>query len=198
MKKLTLLFLAVMAFMFSLTTVSYSADMTVVSSAIDKNGVLADKYGYNDKTQLDSKGMPITSFPFEIKNAPKGTKSYAVFLEDKDAFPVSKGFSWIHGVAANITTTKVAENASKNKPNFVQGMNSWWSSLGGSRDAKEVSCYGGPAPYDGKVHTYEMHVYALDKKLNLQNGFLMNEMFKQMEGHILDQYTLKFKYQLKK
>ena len=43
-----------------------------------------------------------------------------------------------------------------------------------------------------------MHVYALDKKLNLQNGFLMNEMFKQMEGHILDQYTLKFKYQLKK
>lgn len=96
MKKLTFLFLAVVALMFSLTTAGYSADMTVVSTAIDKNGVLADKYGYNDKTQLDSKGMPITSFPFEIKNAPKGTKSYAVFLEDKDAFPVSKGFSWIH------------------------------------------------------------------------------------------------------
>ena len=198
MKKLTFLFLAVMAFMLSLTTVSYSAEMIVVSSAIDKNGVLADKYGYNDKTQLDSKGMPITSFPFEIKNAPKGTKSYAVFLEDKDAFPVSKGFSWIHWAAANITDTKVLENASKNKPKFVQGMNSWWSSLGGSRDAKEVSCYGGPAPYDGKEHIYEMHVYALDTKLDLKNGFLMNEMFRKMEGHVLGKYTLKFKYQLKK
>lgn len=62
MKKLTFLFLAVMAFMFSLTTLGYSAEMVVTSSAIDSKGVLADKYGYNDKTQLDSKGMPITSF----------------------------------------------------------------------------------------------------------------------------------------
>lgn len=197
MKKLTFLFAAIVAILFSVTTYA-NAGMVVTSTAINSKGFLSDKYGYNDKTQLDTKGMPVTSFPFEIKNAPKGTKSYAVFLEDKDAFPVSKGFSWVHWVAANITTTKVAENASKNKPNFVQGMNSWWSSLGGSRDAKEVSCYGGPAPYDGKVHTYEMHVYALDKTLNLKNGFLMNEMFKQMEGHILDEYTLKFKYQLKK
>ncbi len=197
MKKLTFLFAAIVAILFSVTTYA-NAGMVVTSTAINSKGFLSDKYGYNDKTQLDTKGMPVTSFPFEIKNAPKGTKSYAVFLEDKDAFPVSKGFSWVHWVAANITTTKVAENASKNKPNFVQGINSWWSSLGGSRDAKEVSCYGGPAPYDGKVHTYEMHVYALDKTLNLKNGFLMNEMFKQMEGHILDEYTLKFKYQLKK
>ena len=197
MKKLTFLFAAIVTILFSVTTYA-NAGMVVTSAAINSKGFLSDKYGYNDKTQLDTKGMPVTSFPFEIKNAPKGTKSYAVFLEDKDAFPVSKGFSWVHWVAANITTTKVAENASKNKPNFVQGMNSWWSSLGGSRDAKEVSCYGGPAPYDGKVHTYEMHVYALDKTLNLKNGFLMNEMFKQMEGHILDEYTLKFKYQLKK
>lgn len=197
MKKLSFLFAAIVAILFSVTTYA-NAQMVVTSAAINSKGFLSDKYGYNDKTQLDTKGMPVTSFPFEIKNAPKGTKSYAVFLEDKDAFPVSKGFSWVHWVAANITTTKVAENASKNKPNFVQGINSWWSSLGGSRDAKEVSCYGGPAPYDGKVHTYEMHVYALDKTLNLKNGFLMNEMFKQMEGHILDEYTLKFKYQLKK
>ena len=197
MKKLTFLFAAIVAILFSVTTYA-NAGMVVTSAAINSKGFLSDKYGYNDKTQLDTKGMPVTSFQFEIKNAPKGTKSYAVFLEDKDAFPVSKGFSWVHWVAANITTIKVAENASKNKPNFVQGMNSWWSSLGGSRDAKEVSCYGGPAPYDGKVHTYEMHVYALDKTLNLKNGFLMNEMFKQMEGHILDEYTLKFKYQLKK
>lgn len=195
MKKILTLFTAL--FLFTAVSVSAEAGMTVTSPAVNAKGILADKYGYNDKTQLDAKGMPVTSFPFTIKNAPKGTVSYAVFLEDKDAFPVSKGFSWIHWVAANIKTADVKENASKNKPNFVQGVNSWWSSLGGSRDPKEVSCYGGPAPYDGKEHTYEMHVYALDTTLDLKNGFLMNEMFHKMEGHILDKYTFKFKYQLK-
>ena len=85
MKKLTILFAAVVAILFSVTSFA-NARMVVTSTAINSKGFLADKYGYNDKTQLDTKEMPITSFPFEIKNAPKGTKSYAVFLEDKDAF----------------------------------------------------------------------------------------------------------------
>lgn len=57
--------------------------------------------------------------PFQIHNIPKNTVSYALVLEDKDAFPVSRGFSWIHWVAANITDTNIKANASKNKPNFV-------------------------------------------------------------------------------
>ena len=88
MKKLSFLFAAFVAIVFSVTTYA-NAGMVVTSTAVNAKGFLADKYGYNDKTQLDAKEMPITSFPFEIKNAPKGTKSYAVFLEDKDAFPVS-------------------------------------------------------------------------------------------------------------
>lgn len=85
MKKLKLMYAALFAMLFSVTAFAH-AGMTVTSSAIDAKGFLADKYGYNDKTQLDAKEMPITSFPFEIKNAPKGTKSYAVFLEDKGCF----------------------------------------------------------------------------------------------------------------
>ncbi|MDY3938677.1 MAG: YbhB/YbcL family Raf kinase inhibitor-like protein [Spirochaetia bacterium] len=170
--------------------------MTVVSSAVGEDGFIADMYGYNDTERLDEAGMPVYSIPFEIKNAPEGTVSFALMMEDKDAFPVSQGFSWIHWTAANIKDTVIPAGAGSQDADFVQGVNSWWSSLGGSRPAEEVSCYGGPAPYDGKVHTYELHVYALDCDLPLENGFLMNELFHSMEGHILASYTLKAKYQL--
>lgn len=170
--------------------------MTVVSSAVGEDGFIADMYGYNDTERLDEAGMPVYSIPFEIKNAPEGTVSFALMMEDKDAFPVSQGFSWIHWTAANIKDTVIPAGAGSQDADFVQGVNSWWSSLGGSRPAEEVSCYGGPAPYDGKVHTYELHVYALDCELPLENGFLMNELFPSMEGHILASYTLKAKYQL--
>lgn len=170
--------------------------MTVISSAVGEDGFIADMYGYNDTERLDNAGMPVYSIPFEIQNAPEGTVSFALMMEDKDAFPVSQGFSWIHWTAANIKDTVIPAGAGSKNADFVQGVNSWWSSLGGSRPAEEVSCYGGPAPYDGKVHTYELHVYALDCELPLENGFLMNELFHAMEGHVLASYTLKAKYQL--
>lgn len=191
MKKLFgLLFVAV------LTVGCAEKPMTVVSSAVGADGFIADMYGYNDTERLDEAGMPVYSIPFEVINAPEETVSFALMLEDKDAFPVSQGFSWIHWTAANIKNPVMPAGASSDSPDFVQGVNSWWSSLGGSRPAEEVSCYGGPAPYDGKVHTYELHVYALDCELPLENGFLMNELFRAMEGHVLASYTLKAKYQL--
>lgn len=47
----------------SLSTLCFAQNMTVTSTAVDSNCVLEDKYGYNDKTKLDSKGMPIYSIP---------------------------------------------------------------------------------------------------------------------------------------
>ena len=115
------------------------------------------------------------------------------FLEDKDAFPISGGFSWIHWVAANITKTKIAENESQNAQDFVQGINSWISIQGGNQSKELSSFYGGMAP-PNEPHTYELHVFALDTLLDLQNGFILHEMFRKMDGHILDQYTLKEVY----
>ena len=40
-----------------------------------------------------------------------------------------------------------------------------------------------------KNHLYELHVFALDKVLGLQQGFLLNELHHAMEGHILDTKT---------
>ncbi len=64
----------------------------------------------------------------------------------------------------------------------------------GGNQSKELSaCYGGMAP-PNEPHTYELHVYALDSLLDLENGFMFHEMFRKMEGHVLAQYTLKGVY----
>ena len=36
--------------------------------------------------------------------------SVAIVLEDKDAYPVTGGFAWIHWLAANITRFEIKEN----------------------------------------------------------------------------------------
>lgn len=173
------------------TTIKEEDKMIVTSTGI-VNGEIEKKYGkYGD--QFNENGIPTYSLPFKIENTPEDTKSYAIVLEDKDAFPVSGGFSWIHWTAANITRTEIMENESQTATDFVQGLNSWTSTQGGNQSKELSSFYGGMAPPDAP-HLYEIHVYALDIMLNLENGYLYNDMYKQMDGHILDQYTLKGTY----
>lgn len=165
--------------------------MIVTSTGI-VNGVINHKYGKHG-TQFNENGMPTYSLPFKIENAPKETVSYAIILEDKDAYPVSGGFSWIHWTVANITRTEIMENESQTAIDFVQGVNSWMSIQGGNQSKELSSFYGGMAPPDA-THIYEIHVYALDTLLDLENGFMFNELHRKMDGHILDQYTLKGEY----
>lgn len=165
--------------------------MRVTSTGII-NGVIQDEFG--KRGPLDEYGIPMYSLPLKIKDAPKKTKSYAIFLEDKDAIPVSGGFSWIHWVAANITEKEIPENASRTLKNIVQGLNSWISIQGGQKPKESCMYYGGMTPPD-KAHIYEIHVYALDCMVDLENGFYANELFRKMDGHILDEYTLKGIYE---
>lgn len=166
-------------------------NMIVTSTGIT-NGMIDVKYGKHGK-QFNENGMPTYSLPFKIENSPKGTVSYAIVLEDKDAYPVSGGFSWIHWTAANITRTEILENESQKATDFVQGVNSWTSVQGGQQSKELSSFYGGMAPPDAP-HLYELHVFALDTKLDLEAGFYMNDLYKKMDGHILAQYTLKGTY----
>ena len=101
--------------------------MKVTSSAIE-NGHFADKYGKRGD-QFSPNGMPTYSIPFEITDAPAGTKSFAVVLEDKDAITAS-GFVWIHWLIADLERTSIKENESQSATDFVQGANSWASVLG--------------------------------------------------------------------
>ena len=160
--------------------------MKVTSSGII-DGIIQDKYG--KRGECNDLGMPICSLPISIKEAPEGTKSFAIVIEDKDAFPVSGGFAWIHWTAANITKTELKENESQTATDFVQGVNSWLSLQGGSHPAESCSYYGGMAQPDS-AHIYDIHVYALDKLLDLENGFHLNQLYRQMRGHILEETTI--------
>ena len=165
--------------------------MIVTSKGII-NGQIEDKYGKRG-TQFNENGMPTFSLPFSIEGAPQNTVSYAIVLEDKDAIPVSGGFVWIHWIAANIKRTEVLENESQSASDFIQGANSWTSMQGGQQSRELSSFYGGMAPPNAP-HLYELHVFALDTTLDLETGFYMNDLYKKMDGHILDQYTLKGLY----
>lgn len=165
--------------------------MVVYSSAII-DGIIGDKFGKRG-TQFNAHGMPTYSLPFEIVDAPKGAISFAVVLEDKDAYPVTGGFSWIHWTIANLTKTDVKENESQTAKDYVQGVNSWTSIQGGNQSKELSSYYGGMAPGNAP-HLYELHVFALDGKLPVANGFLMNDLYKLMDGHVIAQFTLKGTY----
>lgn len=166
--------------------------MIVTSTGIIE-GVIHDQYGGRG-FQFNENSIPNYSLPFKIEEAPQGTVSFAVILEDKDAYPVTGGFVWIHWLAANITRSELNENESQTAHDFIQGCNSW-TSIQGNQQSKELSCfYGGMTPPD-QAHLYELHIYALDKMLDLKNGFFLNELSRKMEGHILDQYTLKGAYE---
>ncbi len=165
--------------------------MKVTSKGII-NGRIQPQYGGRG-TQFNESNIPTFSLPFKVENAPKGTVSLAIVLEDKDAYPVTGGFAWIHWLAANITRFEIKDNESQEAKDFVQGTNSWTSIQGGEQSAELCCYYGGMTPPD-RPHVYELHVFALDGMLKLEKGFLLNELFHEMEGHVLEEVTLKGVY----
>lgn len=150
------------------------AKMKVTSSGI-KNGKIAEKYGMYGSVK-DKKGIPKVSIPLTIKNAPKNTKYYAVYMYDNDV-------PWVHWLAVNYKSNSFTEDASRKKSNsMVQGKNSF-GTLG----------YGGPTPPD-KTHTYTIKVYALKSKVTLSNGFSQSQFNKAINGKILATATIKGQY----
>lgn len=162
--------------------------MKVTSSGIS-NGIIDDRYG--KRGPKSHQGVPSVSLPLKIEDAPAGTVSFAIFVEDKDAVPVC-GFSWIHWLVANLTRTELAADESRHATDFVQGATSLSGKLG-DLTRGQASFYEGMSPPDAP-HIYEIHVYALDTMLPLKPGFYMNELCKAMDGHILDQFSLKGTY----
>ena len=156
------------------------------------NGFISKKYG-GYGTQFNENNVPSYSLPFKIENAPENTSSFAFVLEDKDAYPVV-GFTWIHWLGANLKKSEVKENESQTATDFIQGANSWISVQGNQQDREQASYYGGMTPPD-KAHTYELHIFALDKVLDLKRGFYLNELYEKMDGHILEEAVLKGIYE---
>jgi len=142
------------------------------SSSFSDGDEIPKKYGYKHGNENPS---------LSINGIPPEAKSLALIMDDPDAQP-AVGKIWIHWVICNIepNTTEIPESYSL--PNTINGKN----------DFGELG-YGGPAPPD-KRHTYLFKLYALDTKLDLQNGVTKDQVESAMEGHILEQAILKGTY----
>ncbi|WP_203623979.1 MULTISPECIES: YbhB/YbcL family Raf kinase inhibitor-like protein [unclassified Lacticaseibacillus] len=154
------------------------------------NGYLADRYGKYAVESDKHQGTPTRSFPITISEAPAGTQSFALWLIDYDAVPVS-GFPWIHWTAANIPagTTLIPDDAShQGTLKMVQGHNSTSGHLVGSTDPVTATGYVGPQPPNAD-HAYTLTVFALDTTLALQNGYWLSDLRHAMQGHILAQVS---------
>ncbi len=142
--------------------------MILKSSAFKEGEVIPEKYTCD--------GENVNPF-LEIRNAPQGTKSLALVVDDPDA---SSGGVWDHWVIWNIPagTQYIEEDT------IPQGVAQGRTSFGSNR-------YGGPCPPRGsKPHRYRFKIYALDTTLDLPQETGRVGLESAMEGHILDQGQL--------
>lgn len=156
-----------------------------------QNGVIDFKYGCLGECV---QGVPQLSIPLKWTDLPDSTASLALVFQDYDNIP-EEGFSWIHWLAADISADRsgLAENASRQDPDFIQGRNSWMAPFAPYRKEPSITdYYGGPAPE--RPHNYEFRLFALDKYLHLEQGFYYNELLCAMKGHILDEAVLSAVY----
>lgn len=161
-------------------------------------GVIKNKYGKLSKEVLN--GIPQRSIPLNWQGCPEGTKSFVIIFLDNDNYE-EQGISWLHWSVANIpvNVNVLEENCSLNieavDQGILQGKNSWMSEL--SEEEAECNRYGGPAPM-AFAHEYELKIYALDKFLDLENGYYHNLLLRAMKGTILGEAALYGKYNIQK
>jgi Raf kinase inhibitor-like YbhB/YbcL family protein len=98
---------------------------------------------------------PNKSPELEWKNAPEGTKSFVVILDD---FEVRGGDGFIHWAVYNIpaTLSSLPENAGASEPDLASG--------GGRHAYNDLlkRNYSGPCPPEGPPHRYRFTIFAID------------------------------------
>ncbi len=113
------------------------------------------------------------------ENAPTGTVSYTLIMDDPDA-PLGTWVHWIYfNIPANVTGLEEdIYHLGKVENGTVTGVNS-----GGKKE------YSGPCPPTGQ-HRYFFKLYALDTSLEISGSATKAELIKAMQGHILAQTEL--------
>jgi Raf kinase inhibitor-like YbhB/YbcL family protein len=113
-------------------------------------------------------------------HAPKGTKTFAVIMDDPDAASGRGGNHWIaYDIPASITA--LPRNAGNGHSDLL---------VGGSNG--RVTTYSGPcAEPDAKTHHFLWMVFALDLPAGtLQAGLTRNQFMKRIKGHNLAEASL--------
>ena len=138
------------------------SSMKIISPEFENNGFIPKEF--------TCQGVDINP-TLVIEDIPKEAKSLSLIMDDPDA-PMG---TWIHWVVFDIP---IINRIEKNTIPGCQGINDF-----GRKD------YGGPCPPSG-THRYFFKMYALDKKLNLEEGIHKKDLESAMQGHILAQAQL--------
>jgi hypothetical protein len=141
------------------------ATLQIQSESFSNGGAIPRQYtcdGANDSPSL------------HWRNAPAGTKTFALVMSDPDA-PVD----FTHWIAYNIPASarELAEGASA-RGNMPEGSDEGTNSFGRFG-------YGGPCPPPGRPHHYVFRVYALDIRLNLPPGASRRQVESAIGEHVL-------------
>jgi len=126
--------------------------------------------------------------PLTWSQAPQGTLSFALIVDDPDApDPRAPKMTWVHWVIHNIPAAAhgLPEGASQRglPAGAVQGINDW-----------KRADYGGPCPPIGR-HRYFHKLYALDTTLSGLERPTKAELLAAIKGHVLAQAELVGTYQ---
>lgn len=112
--------------------------------------------------------------PLKIEGVPKSARTLALVVDDPDAL----NGDWVHWTVWNIdpNTQNIDEN--KIPIGAVEGRTSFGH-----------AGYGGPCPPQG-VHHYQFKLYALNEYLLLSSSASKEDLFRIMEGHVIDSAEL--------
>ena len=151
----------------------------LTSPAFTNNGAIPKQY--------TCEGADISP-PLSWSNAPPGTKSFALIVDDPDApDPRAPKMTWVHWVIQNIqpnVQTLAADAAKRGMPaGAVQGVNDW-----------KRAGYGGPCPPIGR-HRYFHKLYALDTLLSGPEPPTKAQLLNALKGHVLAEAQLVGTYQ---
>lgn len=114
-------------------------------------------------------------------NLPEGTRQLALILDDPVVGTLQP---FVHWIAYNIPATAsglpegLSPDAIVTHPG-LEGM------INGANGIRRSGYFGPRPPVDGKVHTYNFRIYALDHELNLADGLNKASLLDAMRGHIL-------------
>jgi len=146
------------------------ARMELISLAFEEGGSIPSVYTCDGKDISPS---------LSWSEAPAGTKSFALIVDDPDA---PRG-TWVHWVLWNLPATANELHAGiPIVPRLSNG------ALQGKNDSGE-SGYSGPCPPAG-THRYFFKLYALDAILSLKSGATKSQLEAAMKGHVLAHATL--------
>lgn len=141
--------------------------------------VSCDAFGPNQNIpgRYTCDGQNLTP-PLSWHDAPVGTRSFALILDDPDA----PSGTYTHWIVFNIPG-----DADK-LPEMVPAPGQAPMGIRQGKNSAGTVGYTGPCPPEGSMpHHYHFHLYALDTTLSLRDGESRQAVERAMQGHILDQ-----------